>query len=150
MLIILVLLAVPIYLVWRWIFSKKISSSRTNVFVSICTTIITLFIFYFGFIFLLTFGVRDKNLSTKFDSTKWFEEENDRIFMADDIVNSKVFLGKDTSHVRHVLGASDQSTDSSIVYSLGISGGLSMMYHELVIKHEKGKVSSVIHIETPE
>jgi len=92
--------------------------------------------------------------SKDFMQQEWLSNKDERFQMADDIIESKMLIGKDTSQVKLILGNVDWSknnwrTDSinTWTYDMGMGGGFGLMFNHLCVKFEKGTVISVEHIK---
>ena len=68
--------------------------------------------------------------------------------MGDDIVKSKILLGKDTNQVKQLLGKPtwQDSINISWTYDMGFGGGFGFLFHNLEINFDKNKVAKVDHI----
>ena len=104
---ILLLISIPTYFFWRWAFKKRITdNSKRNVLALISTFILTPII-YLGFIWILIYLI-SREPSSDFDKSKWLADREGRFAMGDDIVKSKILLGKDTNQVKQLLGQPSQ------------------------------------------
>jgi len=67
--------------------------------------------------------------------------------MGDDIVKSKILLGKDTNQVKQLLGQPtwQDSLNVSWTYDMGFGGGFGFLFHNLSINFDKNKVVKVEH-----
>jgi hypothetical protein len=74
--------------------------------------------------------------------------------MAGNIIKSKILIGKDTSQVKQMLGEPTwtNARTQNWTYDMGTGGGgLGFLFHNLDLKLDnKGKVTSVEHIEIPD
>ena len=69
--------------------------------------------------------------------------------MGDDIVKSKILIGKDSNQVKQLLGQPtwQDSLNTSWTYDMGMGGGgLGFLFHNLSVQFDKAKVVKVGHI----
>jgi len=144
---ILLIIAIPTFLFWRWLLKKYITVDRTRKIATWSATIIGTPIIYVGLIMLFMLGM-SYTPSRDFDKSQWLTDREGRFQMAGDIVSSKMLISKDTTEVKQILGDPTwrQPTIATWTYDIGMGGGgLGFMFHNLVIKFDKGKVVAVIH-----
>ncbi len=143
------ILAIPTFFFFKWLFKKFIKQSNTRKIVTWLTTIILVPIVYVGFIslfFIVLFHVPNRD----FDRSKWFADKQNRFQMANNIIDSKMLIRKDTNQMKQLLGNPAFRIDSlkEWKYDMGMGGGgLGFLFHTLVIKFEKNRVTSVQHQE---
>jgi len=133
-----------------------ISNKRTRRVATWCITIFATPLIYFALIQLLFFWM-DSEPSRDFDQSFWLRDREERYQMADDLIESGILIGKDTNQVRQLLGPPGWSgrakygtgiTDSWF-YNMGIGGGgLGFLFHNLIVKLDKGRVVAVEHGRT--
>jgi hypothetical protein len=76
----------------------------------------------------------------------WLTGHNDRFKMADDIVSSKILIGKEANQILEILGKPTSGGSKTWVYPMGMGGGgLGFMFHDLVVNFDKDTVVSVRH-----
>jgi len=148
-------IAIPIYFFWKWVF-KKIFSSNTKRQIAtwVATIVITplaynvLIILYFSWLFYTP--VKD------FNRSEWMANSSQRFQMADDLINSKLLMARDTGEVKQMLGMPSgrlyqqwrSDTINTWIYTMGQGGGgLGFLFHDLYLRFDNGKVSKVEHIE---
>jgi len=95
-----------------------------------------------GYIYYLTYQPH-----YPFDKTAWHQDKQKRYQIADDLVNKKILLRKDTAYVRSLLGAPEyRNTISEWEYDAGAgAAGLGFTFHFLNLNIQDGKVISVTH-----
>jgi hypothetical protein len=152
---ILLIIAIPTFLFWRWLLKKYIKVDRTRKIATWFATLIGTPIVYVGLIMLFIFGMT-YTPSKDFDKSQWLTGKEGRFQMASDIISSKMLIGKDTNQVKQMLGEPTWGSDSTWrpdttntwTYDMGMGGGgLGFLFHNLVIKFEKQKVVAVAHSE---
>ncbi len=140
--------AVPIFFFMRWIFRKFIFGAVKQKIATWVATIVLTPLIYFGLIYAFLFFI-SREPSSDFDKSKWLAGDKERRFeMADDIVDSKILIGKDTNQVKELLGkaTSQDSSNQRWTYFVGTGGGgFGFLFHELSINFDKNKVISVTH-----
>lgn len=145
---ILLLISIPTYFFWHWAFKKRIADkSKRNVLALVFTFILTPII-YLGFIWILIYLI-SREPSSDFDKSKWLADREGRFAMVDDIVKSKILLGKDTNQIKQLLGQPtwQDSLNISWTYDMGMGGGgLGFLFHSLAVQFDKAKVVRVDHI----
>lgn len=150
---ILLIIAIPTFFFWRWLLKKYIKVDRTRKIATWTATLIGTPIIYVGLIMLFMFGMT-YTPSKDFDKSQWLSDKEGRFQMAGDIISSKMLLGKDTNHVKQILGEPTWGSDSiwkhdtvnTWTYDMGMGGGgLGFLFHYLIIKFDKEKVVAVEH-----
>ncbi len=146
--IILLVIAVPSFFFWRWLFKQYIKDSRRRKLATWFATLITPFI-YAGVILLFLFGIT-YTPSRSFDKSTWLADKQERFQMGDDIIENELILGKDTNQVKQILGNPTWGdTTQTWTYDMGSGGGgLGFLLHYLHVKFDnKGRVTSVEHLK---
>lgn len=145
---ILLLISIPTYIFWRWAFKKRISDKTKRNISALVSTIILTPIIYVGLIGIFIYYIT-REPSSDFDQSKWLTDREGRFAMGDDIVKSKILLGKDTNQVKQLLGQPtwQDSLNVSWTYDMGNGGGgLGFLFHNLSVQFDKAKVVKVDHI----
>lgn len=147
--IILLILGVPVFFLWRWLLSKFIKGQRIRTAMTWIITSITTPVLYVGIVMLLIFGV-SYHPSYSFDKEKWFANKRKRYELSEDIIERKMLLGKTKSEVRQLLGDEGNSNESDHwFYQLGLRPGLFNIDPDVLdIEFSNGKVSSVQQYES--
>jgi hypothetical protein len=110
-------------------------------------------VLYITFIFLFVFGFPIES-GKSFDQEKWLTDKEKRYEMARDIIKSNVIITRDTNQVKQILGQPTSGNNSNWhpdslniwTYEMGEGGGrLGFLFHNLVIRFEKGQVVAVEH-----
>jgi hypothetical protein len=132
---------------WRWLFKKYIENeSRRKTATWLATLFITPII-YAGLITVFIYGLSYEP-SLDFDQSQWTTDREGRYQMANDLIDSKILIGKDTNQVKQTLGDPTwhNVVNKEWIYNMGMGGGgLGFMFHNLVVKFSNGKVATVRH-----
>jgi hypothetical protein len=116
---IFIILGIPTFFFWRWLFKKYIKSDRTR---KIWTWLATIFLtpcIYVGLILVWVFSV-SYYPNHDFDKQKWFDNEDKRYELSKDIIESKMLIGKSKAQVRQILGDESENKDSFNVWTFGL------------------------------
>jgi len=146
--IIILIIAVPTFLILRWILKRFIQNKKTRNWTSIAGTIIIAPILYLVLVFYF-FSYLFYEPQYDFDREKWFSDKHSRFEMRDDIVESRILKGKSKSEIIELIGkpVSNDSTELW-TYDLGMSGaGLGWQFNYLELTFENEQVSSVKKLE---
>ena len=146
--IIILIIAVPTFLILRWILKRFIQNKKTRNWTSIAGTIIIAPILYLVLVFSF-FSYLFYEPQYDFDREKWFADKHSRFEMRDDIVESRILKGKSKSEIIELIGkpVSNDSTELW-TYDLGMSGaGLGWQFNYLELTFENEQVSSVKKLE---
>jgi hypothetical protein len=149
-------MAIPVFFTCKWLLKKWIKKERTRKIATWVATLVVTPIIYTGLIVLLIYWI-SYTPSKDFTQQEWLTNKEERYQMADDIIESKLLIGKDTNHVKLILGDTYWSDNywrpdsiNTWTYDMGIGGGLGFMFNHLYIKFEEDKVISVEHIKIPD
>ena len=145
---ILLLISIPTYFFWRWVFRKRIVDKTKRNITSLVSTIILTPVIYLGLIGILIYLI-SREPSSDFDKSKWLADREGRFAMGDDIVKKNILIGKDTNQVKQLLGQPtwQDSLNTSWTYDMGMGGGgLGFLFHNLSVQFDKAKVVKVDHI----
>ena len=146
--IIILIIAVPTFLILRWILKRFIQNKKTRNWTSIAGTIIIAPILYLVLVFSF-FSYLFYEPQYDFDREKWFADKHSRFEMRDDIVESRILKGKSKSEIIELIGkpVSNDSTELW-TYDLGMSdAGLGWQFNYLELTFENEQVSSVKKLE---
>lgn len=141
---ILLILGVPLYFFWRWLFHKFMTTGRKRIFVIWLSTLISTPLIYIGLVLLLIFGMYSYP-KRDFDKSSWFNEPEGRFEMASDLIKSNILIGKDTNQLKQILGSSNWQDDTTKEwsYEMGMGGGY--FSNILNVKFQNNKVVKVEH-----
>lgn len=147
--IIILILAIPTYFICKWIIKRlKIGNDDNRKFIAIIPTIILSPIIYFGlvmiWIFLLSYYP-----TNDFNQDEWSSNMEERYKMSEDIIESKMLIGKNRDEVINILGNNYSTNNKNrLSYELGFVPGLFNIDPDyLDIKFENGIVISVNQYE---
>ncbi len=144
---ILLLLGVPTFLIWRWFLKKFIKVDRTRKIATWTVTLVTTPLIYVGLIILLFNSMFISFYPTHdFDKEKWFADKEKRYELSEDIIDSKMLIGKTKAEVRQMLGDERTSDQSNYwEYYLGFKPGFVSMDPDML--HIEFKDGQVIKVE---
>lgn len=139
--IIVIILTIPIFFIWRWIFKKFIQTKLKRRIITWLVTIVSAPFIYATIIFLWILSVEyyPKN---HFDKQKWINDKDERYELSDDIINSKMLIGKTKFEIKALLGDEGNKTgDNEWYYDLGFRPELTGIDPDnLEIDFKNGKV----------
>jgi hypothetical protein len=148
--IIIVILAIPVYFLLKWILKKlKIGDNKNRKFLAIIQTIILSPLLYVGIILVWFFSV-SYYPKTDFNKQEWNENKEERYKMSNDLIKNELLIGKSKIEVSELLGDDFYSYDENhIAYDLGFVPGLFNIDPDVLdIYFENGKVIKVGQHET--
>jgi hypothetical protein len=122
---ILILLGIPTFFFWRWLFKKYIQADKTRKIAVWVATIILTPVIYISIVMLYVFSV-SYYPTHDFDKRRWLTDEDNRYELSDDLIKSKMLIGKTKNEVRLLLGNETENQDSvnTWYYGLGYRPGL--------------------------
>ena len=123
--IIVFIIAIPTYFICKWVLRKlKVGTEKNRRFVALIPTIIISPLIYVGLIMIWIFSISYYPTSD-FDQTEWNSNIEERYRMSEDIIESKMLIGKTHTEVIEILGTDFSSnSDTRITYELGHVPGL--------------------------
>ena len=148
--IIIVIIAIPVYFLLKWILKKlKIGDSKNRKFLAIIPTIILSPLLYVGIIIVWFFSV-SYYPKTDFNKQEWTGNKEERYKMSNDLIKSEFLIGKSKIEVSELLGDDFYSyNENHIAYDLGFVPGLFNIDPDVLdIYFENGKVIKVGQHET--
>ncbi len=90
--------------------------------------------------------------TVKFEKATWLANTVDRFYMADDIIESRLLIGKDTNQVKQILGdlsASEKGLSEWWYYMGAVPAGFGVSMHQLIVRFDINmKVVDVEHAST--
>jgi len=144
-----VFIGILLFFLYQGILKRFVRNNRKRVLIAlvaavgtapaVCGGLIILFIFY------LTYSP-----STGFDCEAWQRDRQRRFQMANDIIGSKMLIGKDSLAVKQLLGEPTwrDSSNQSFTYDMGWGGGgLGFLSHKLKVAFHNGRVAKAEHEE---
>jgi amino acid transporter len=143
--LIVLCICVPLFFVWRRIF-KKIKNQNKRIVVTWLITLLSApiaYILIFAAIFLIPMYYPNRN----FDKVKWMNNKDTRYEYANNIINSKMLIGKSPAEVERLLGTDHFNEQyGGWFYDLGFTPG-SIDPDSIEIDFKNGKVANVIRHE---
>ena len=123
--IIILILAIPTYFLCKWILKKlNVGNEKNRKYVALIPTIFLSPIIYVGLIYLWIFSI-SYYPSNDFDQTEWKTNAEERYKMSEDIIESKMLIGKTKEEIIELLGNDFYSdSENHIGYELGFVPGL--------------------------
>ena len=143
--IIILILAIPTYFICKWIMKRlKVGTEKNRKFTALIPTVILSPVIYVGLVMIWIFSV-SYYPTNDFDKSEWNSNIEKRYKMSEDIIASKMLIGKTQEEVIQTLGANFSSNNENrITYELGFVPGLFNIDPDYMeIKLENGKVISV-------
>jgi hypothetical protein len=147
--IIILILAIPTYFICKWIMKRlKVGTEKNRKFTALIPTVILSPVIYVGLVMIWIFSV-SYYPTNDFDKSEWNSNIEKRYKMSEDIIASKMLIGKTQEEVIQTLGANFSSNNENrITYELGFVPGLFNIDPDYMeIKLENGKVISVHQYE---
>jgi hypothetical protein len=141
--LIIIVLGIPLFFIWREVFKKKIVSKRKRVIVTWLMTVFSTPLVY-TVIILIWFLAGNYYPNHNFEKACWINNKDDRYELCDDIIGSKILIGKTKAAVKNLLGDESNKEDSDDwFYDLGFTPG-SIDPDSMEIKFKSEKVESVV------
>jgi len=108
----LFLIAIPTFYFWRWLYRKYIPNSTKRKFFIWLSTIFFSPIIYVSIAFLFFFSL-SYYPNSKFDKASWDLNPEKRYELSQDLIKSKLLIGKSRPEVRQLLGKDAALLDST-------------------------------------
>lgn len=143
--IILLIIAIPVYFLSRWILKRlKLGDEKNRKYFAIILATILSPLLYAGIIMIWIFSI-SYYPKTDFNKKEWNENKDERYKMSKDIIKSEILIGKTKTEVIELLGTEYYSHDENHMgYNLGFVPGLLNIDPDVLdIYFEKGKVIKV-------
>jgi hypothetical protein len=142
---ILMRLGIPVFFIWRWIFRKSIIADKRRKIAVWTATILSTPIVY-ALVIAGWFWSMSYYPNRHFNKKKWIDNKDQRYEYSNDIISSKMLVGKTKTDVIKTLG-DEANLDSSddCYYDLGFRPGIGNIDSDnLEITFKNGKVVAVI------
>lgn len=138
----LLILAVPLWLFWRWVFRKNDRTPRN--IASVLATLLSAPVVYIC-IALFIFWCMSYYPKKDFDRKIWMTDKDHRYEMSGDIIKSKMLAGKTKKEVITILGVEGNEMDSDQWgYELGYLPEIGNIDPDILdITFKNGKVTDV-------
>ncbi|RKS42554.1 hypothetical protein BC962_3221 [Gillisia mitskevichiae] len=148
--IIILLISLPVYFLIREILKKLKLGTEKNRW--LITFVITLFVSPIMYVLSIMIWMYSISYYPRqdFDNQQWITEKDERFKMSEDIIESKLLIGKSKVEIVELLGDDFYSYDNNhISYDLGHPPGLVNIDPDVLdIYFENGKVIKVDQHET--
>lgn len=153
--ILLVLLAVPVFFVFKKFFSKRLQKSKARALAPWIATFLLVPALYVAMVLLVLWRI-SYTPSRDFDKALWLSDREGRYQMAGDIINNRLLMGRDSNGVKELLGQPEWKQGPSSLapvqtwsYDMGMGGGgLGFLFHDLLVKFDSNyKVTVVEHMQ---
>jgi amino acid transporter len=146
---IIFILAFPTFFIWRWIFRKYIEEKKKQNIATWTATIIVTPIIYVGLVMLWICSI-SYYPSNNFDKQKWFSDKEKRYELSEDIIESKMLIGKTKAEVKQILGDGENIENNDLWnYYLGYRPQLFGIDSDVLdIEFKDGKVIKVSQHQT--
>ncbi|MCK5442825.1 MAG: hypothetical protein KAJ23_13130 [Maribacter sp.] len=147
--IIVLILAIPTYFICKWAMTRlNVGNERNRKFLMIIPTVILSPLIYIGLVMIWILSVSYYPTSD-FEGNEWNSNVEERYKMSEDIIESKILIGKSREEVIQILGSDFiTNNESEITYELGqVPGFFNIDPDYLDIKLENGIVISVSQYE---
>ncbi len=148
--IIVLILAIPIYFLSKWILKKwNFGNEKNRKYLAIIPSVVLSPIVYIGLIYLWIFSI-SYYPTNDFDKQTWKSNPEERYKMSEDIIESKILIGKTKQEIVELLGNDFYSySENHIAYGVGFVPGLFNIDPDVLdIYFENGKVTKVGQHET--
>ncbi|SHM49282.1 hypothetical protein [Mucilaginibacter sp. OK098] len=143
--VILIVLAVPVFFIWRRIWKKRIATTSSRRITIWVLTMITTPLLYVGIV-IITMLVMEYYPKRDFDRNEWLNNKDDRYEYSGDIIDSKMLIGKSKSEVIKILGDDgNEYNNNDWYYPLGFRPELGNIDPDsLEIDFKNDKVINVV------
>ncbi len=116
------LIAIPAFFIWKWIFSRQFKTQRAKVIAALVMAVFTVPAVH---VFLIIKQiVSDCSYGrVKFDKAIWISDAENRYLMANDLIDSGMLIGKTKFEVKEILGeGTERNWDNKdlLEYYLGV------------------------------
>jgi hypothetical protein len=141
--IILLILAIPMFLFWRWVFRKNESKAK-RVTLSLLLTFLTAPLFY-GLLILIWVFLSSYYPNRRFDKKAWMTDSDRRYEYTHDLIKSKLLIGKTKPQVLRILGDHGDTSQTELYYYIGFRPEITGIDpSSIIIDFKNGKVDTVI------
>jgi hypothetical protein len=145
--VIMLVISVPAYFFWRWLYLKFINDNRKRQIAAWCSTILITPFIYRGAIYLFLFWMCYYP-TVDFEKRDWAAHPDKRYEMFANIIESHMLIGKTKDQVKAILGNSENYSESNKwYYYLGCTPGFAIDPDLLYIEFNNGKVVNVTKVQ---
>jgi len=142
-LIILVVIGLPLFLFWRWVFRKTVSKVK-RLTLTWTLTILSAPLVYVIIGLVWIEGV-EYYPNRDFDQKTWKADSDSRYEYTHDLIKSKMLIGKTRPQVLEILGNNGDTSQTELYYYIGFRPELTGIDpSNIVVDFKNGKVDTVI------
>jgi hypothetical protein len=143
--LIIIILGIPVFFLWRRVF-RSTAPKRKRLVITWLVTIFSVPLVYVAIIVIL-FLVNVYYPDRSFNKTDWDNNKDERYEYANNIISSKMLIGKTKAEVKKLFGdEGNKQNNDDWFYSLGFTPG-SIDPDSIEIEFKNGKVESVMRHE---
>ena len=134
----------PIFLIWYLILKRFIKDRQTRVIRSLFATLVITPLIYVGLIFLWICWV-EYYPKRDFNREKWISNKERRYEYSNDIIKSKMLIGKTKAEVKQLLGTPENSEErDDWYYNIGfVPEIMNIDRSALIVEFKDGQVTMV-------
>jgi hypothetical protein len=146
--LILLLISIPTYFLWRWLFTKTIPDEKKRKTYTWVATFIASPLIYIAIIAIWIYAMSFYP-KYSFDAGKWKDDRDERYELSGNLIESKILIGKTKSEIRQMLGDEENpETEDTWNYYLGMRPELFNLDPDyLEIDFKDNKVINVVQHE---
>lgn len=116
---ILIILGIPAFFFWRWLFKNFIKVGRTRQIYTWAATIILTPLIYVTIVLLIIYFI-SYYPSRNFDRKKWLTDKEKRYELSQDLIKSKILIGKSKIEVKQFLCDKEDNQDQFDTWDFGL------------------------------
>jgi len=146
-LVIIAILGIPVFFLWRWAFRKITSTTRRRA-IPWVVTIVTAPVFYAACI-LIFIEIEEYYPNKDFNKKEWLANKDIRYEYSHDLIKSKILIGKSKQQVLQLLGSdTDTTQNDQLEYDIGFRPEITGIDpSHIVVDFKNGKVSDVVEYD---
>jgi hypothetical protein len=131
------------YFFWKWLFTRAVKDPKKRNIAIWVSTIVGTPILYL-LIIISIFAAMSYYPEHDFDSVKWKNDSEKRYELTEDLIDSKMLIGKSPKEVEYLLGKADGIYNNIWVYDVGFVPALANIDPDIVeITFRNNKVASI-------
>lgn len=141
-------IAIPTFFIIRWLIRRITKEKTLGILIPWIGTLFLTPLIYVCFVIMI-FYVITYEPSRNFNKERWFSDTEKRYEMRDDIVKSKILLGKTKSEIIELIGRPGKGDSTNVWnYDLGMSGnGFGWQFNNIELTFIDNIVSDIKKIE---
>ena len=137
---IIIIIGIVTFFFWRWLFKKLITDTKKRKIATWFTTIFVTPVIYILIILAFVFSA-SYYPTHDFNKQKWVSDSEKRYELSENLIESKILIGKTKKEVTEILGEPDGSKQENYwSYYLGFKpsiGGIDPDYLDIEFKNDK-------------